>query len=74
VTPVRVVTVARVEDLPGDVGPDTLVVSADPAVLAEAGRLGAHRFVLDDPNTVPDGLAELVAHLTKRSSGDPEPD
>jgi hypothetical protein len=71
---VRVVVVEPGGSVPDDIGPDTLVVSADPEVLAEAGRLGAHRFVLDDPNTVPDGLAELVAHLTHRSSRDPEPD
>ncbi len=72
-TQFRVVAVERVDELPVDVGPDTLVVSADPDVLAEAGRRGAQRLVVDDPDAAAAALDEFVALLTHRSSRDGEP-
>jgi hypothetical protein len=52
---------------------DIVVASADPEILAEAGRLGAHRLVVDDPAATAAVLTELVADLTHRSSPPVEP-
>jgi hypothetical protein len=56
-------------DLGGHDPREVLVVSADEEVLAEAGRLGAHRLLAaEDPEVTAVAARQLCAELTVRST------
>jgi hypothetical protein len=45
---------------------EVVVASRDPERLAEAGRLGVHRLVVDDPTAAAEALVELCRDLAHR--------
>ena len=56
-------------DLGGEAPHEVLVVSADQEVLAEAGRLGAHRLLAAGPEVTAAAAVELCRELDRRAGG-----